>query len=217
MDISPTPCYLYETVNITNIYNTTETINVTSIINETQIVVTTETLHATTSVELIFTINVTETLNVTEPIYVTMTMTETAMFAVTEHFSAMLTVTSTINVTQTYNVTKVYNYTSTYDASCSASCFNATYQFLSTDDPLLLEAIASRQQELTVNKKETNAHIRALTSATDHRTSSRIIGTSGLVLIIIPLALIIIGDIPSVFRGCATRINRYRNKESFEM
>ena len=193
--ISPTPCYQYETINITNIENVTQTINITHI----------DMVNVTTW------INVTETVNE----IITSFLIEPITKTVTDSVNTLLYITSTI--TETYNLTEIHNYTSTiYDSQCSSSCFNATNHYISPSDPLLLEAIASMEKELTIDKKETSSHIRKLTSAQDSRTSSQVIGMTGLVFIIVPLGIIILGDIPAVVRGCGASLKKFRAKNIYK-
>lgn len=216
-DISPTPCYVYETLNVTNIYNTTQVITV----NET------ETVQVTASVDLLNVINVTETFNVTEIVTETVIVSsisvETFATPVTDILGNLLTVTSTINFTVTYNVTNVFNVTDTYNftstiyySQCADSCRNGTYSYLSPNDPLLLDAIASMSKELTVDKKTTNSAIRKLTSASDSRPSSRAIGISGLILLIVPLSLIVICDLPAVLHNTKRMIDRSRRHCAYQ-
>ncbi|CAG2232235.1 unnamed protein product [Mytilus edulis] len=150
-DISPTPCYMYETLNETNIYNETEFV----------------------------------TQYITVPV------------SVSTFVPNLQTVTTTINVTET-----VYVNNSVIDTNNPSpnGCLDASQPYLSPDDPVLHEAIASMSKELKVDKKKTNSHIRKLTSASDSRMSSRTIGIFGIVLLIIPFFLIILGDIPAVWR-----------------
>ncbi|CAC5426014.1 unnamed protein product [Mytilus coruscus] len=197
-DISPTPCYMYETFNITNIYHITEFI----------------------------TQNITETVNVTETVYANNTMIETSipvlnLTGIVNHNSNMIeTVTSTINVTATICLTNVYNInenqgiTSTVYSQCPNVCLNASQPYLSPDDPVLLEAIASMSKEMKVDKKKTNSHIRKLTSASDSRMSSRTIGIFGVILLIIPFILIILGDMPAIWRDIRTFFRRCRKQDS---
>lgn len=74
---------------------------------------------------------------------------------------------------------------------CHCICTNASRS--------LSESIEMRRNELKVNKTSLNSSIRRRTSASDHRMSSRVIGTVGIIIIVIFGMLIICSDVFSVF------------------
>ena len=145
-----------------------------------------------------------DSLNETETLNITAIVTSTSEAHLTtlplDIISTLMTITET--------------YTSTiYETKATETCFNISNVFLSTNDPLLIEAMSSMKQELHVDKKTTTAYKRSKISAPDKRTSSRVIGAWGLIILIIPVSLIIITDIPAVVRQFKVTLNAFRNKQ----
>ncbi|XP_076101076.1 uncharacterized protein LOC143070838 [Mytilus galloprovincialis] len=158
----------------------------------------------TTNTEIIQPSSHYDSLNETETVNITAIVTSTSEAHLTtlplDIFSTLMTITET--------------YTSTiYETKATETCFNISNVFLSTNDPLLIEAMSSMKQELHVDKKTTTAYKRSKISAPDKRTSSRVIGAWGLIILIIPVSLIIITDIPAVVRQFKVTLNAFRNKQ----
>lgn len=147
------------------------------------------------------TISTTETLNVTETVHVTdhviVTSTSVALLTtrVIDNYSTMFTLTSTVNYTETYNFTSTV-----YDTKCIVNCSHASNLYLSTDDPSLVEAISSMENDLIVDKTTTSAYKRTLSSAPDGRTSSCVIGVAGIAILVALFSFILLGDLPLVVR-----------------
>ncbi|CAG2207790.1 unnamed protein product [Mytilus edulis] len=147
------------------------------------------------------TISTTETLNVTETIHVTdhviVTSTSVALLTtrVIDNYSTMFTLTSTVNYTETYYFTSTV-----YDTKCKVNCSHASNLYLSTDDPSLVEAISSMENDLIVDKTTTSAYKRTLSSAPDGRTSSCVIGVAGIAILVALFSFILLGDLPLVVR-----------------
>ncbi|CAG2212571.1 unnamed protein product [Mytilus edulis] len=158
----------------------------------------------TTNTEIIQPSSHYDSLSETETVNITAIVTSTSEAHLTtlplDIFSTLMTITET--------------YTSTiYETKTTETCFNISNVFLSTNDPLLIEAMSSMKQELHVDKKTTTAYKRSKISAPDKRTSSRVIGACGLIILIIPVSLIIITDIPAVVRQFKVTLNAFRNKQ----
>ena len=213
-EITSSPCFWYETYNITHIVNETEyvTVNMTSTQNVTQ------TVNWTDTVQVIQTLYFTHSLSVAETF--THTLTSSVTESVSTHVLHMSThvvtsvynTTDIYNVTQTINVTETVNSTSTiYHLSCTESCVSGNKSYSSPDDPLFLEAVSSMKKELTVDKKKTNAHKRKLTSAPDTRRSSQVIGMTGVLFICTILAVVLLADIPTVLKDCGCCFRRCRS------
>ncbi|CAC5426013.1 MRC [Mytilus coruscus] len=166
----------------------------------------------TTNTEIILVPDATDyvSLNETETVNITAVVTSSSEEHLTtlslDIFSKLITITETYNLTQTLTST-------IYETKGTETCFNISHVYLSTNDPILIEAISSMKQDLIVDKKTTTAYKRSKISSPDKRTSSRVIGAWGLIILIIPASLIIITDIPVVVRQYKATLKAFRNKQ----
>ncbi|KAJ8319755.1 hypothetical protein KUTeg_001342, partial [Tegillarca granosa] len=103
--------------------------------------------------------------------------------------------------------------TENVSTECFCPCSNMQNSNISEKE--LAEFIDKIKKELTVDSKTTNAYIRTLTSADDHRPSARGVGSLGLVLLVVTLLFFVSGDIIHVVAHLVSKIRIMKKRKHY--
>ncbi|XP_062568718.1 uncharacterized protein LOC134230868 [Saccostrea cucullata] len=186
----PISCYNYSTVeNVTIVESTTVTQNVTI------------TDEVTQSVEVTLTVNftMTENVNITDYVIVKENVTRTENVTVTQYIERTEYVTENA---VTAIVTSFAPYTVTVQVPITplpSACEDQTSYINTSNTRYIEEAVQNISKALYMDKKTTNSYIRTKTSAQDNRPSSVTMGYVGIVCVVVPLVLILLSDLKTIY------------------
>ena len=83
---------------------------------------------------------------------------------------------------------------------CPSQSAHVIYNNVTVTNNIQASSIAEEiVKNLTVDVKSTSAHIRTLTSAEDKRQSAQLMGYLGVLLVVVPMAVLFLSDIRKVF------------------
>lgn len=89
--------------------------------------------------------------------------------------------------------------------------------FCRTTNQSVDELILERKKELTVNKETLSATTRKLNCAEDSRTSSKVIGSIGVLILMIVVTLLILPDLCSLILFIMKKVQEYRKPIVIQM
>lgn len=208
----------------TNIETTTMDMSTESVVTTTLIETNTEKptsdLHTTTDSVVMTTLLETATMKPTTDLYATtesvamtpfsptstVDTTESVVMTTFSETSPVETNSDTTEITQSVSFTSI---TSDNTQQCHCPC--SSVNIIDLNEKELLQKIQELKIDMTVVTKETNKYKRSLISSPDNRVSSKVIGWTGISVLICVLLVIVLLDIGHLLRFISRFQTVFRN------
>lgn len=214
----------------TNIETTTMDMSTESVVTTTLIETTTEKptsdLHTTTDSVVMTTLLETATMKPTTDLYATTESVAMTPFSPTSTVDTTADVDTTESVvmttfsetspvetnSDTTEITQSVSFTSTTsDNTQQCHCPCSSVNIIDLNEKELLQKIQELKIDMTVVTKETNKYKRSLISSPDNRVSSKVIGWTGISVLICVLLVIVLLDIGHLLRFISRFQTVFRN------